>query len=57
MSANNSIVFGTQYEHGYERSAEYWGPTVNFSPIDTVNDAWNQPGYRNSKTAYLEDKL
>lgn len=55
-SATNSIIFGIQYEHGYEISQEYWGPTLNFAPLDTYNDAWNQPGYRNSSVTYIEDK-
>lgn len=55
-SANNSVIFGVQYEHGYERSAEYWGGTVNFASQDTYNNAWNQPGFRNSSVEYLEDK-
>ncbi|HVB37020.1 MAG TPA: TonB-dependent receptor, partial [Vicinamibacterales bacterium] len=56
ISPHNTLIFGSQYEHGYEISQEYWGPTVGFQPLDTYNDAWNQPGYRNSTTEYVEDK-
>ncbi len=56
-SPENSIVFGSQYEHGYEISQEYWGGTLNFTPLNGTNDAWNQPGDRNSTVEYVEDKF
>ena len=54
-SDKNTLKFGWQYVHGHEESAEYWGPTLGFAPQLTYNDAWDQPGNRNSIVQYAED--
>ena len=56
-SATNDVIAGVQYVHGYESSAEYWGASDSFTPQNTYNNAWYQPGKRDSTTAFLEDKL
>ncbi|MHB8148491.1 MAG: TonB-dependent receptor, partial [Vulcanimicrobiaceae bacterium] len=56
-SATNDVIAGLQYVHGYESSAEYWGPNVSFASQNTYNDAWYQPGIRDSTMTFLEDKF
>ncbi len=56
-SANNDVIAGLQYVHGYESSAEYWGPNDSFVSQNTYNDAWYQPGIRDSTMEFIEDKF